>query len=910
MPFRAALVDEDGGGGVHGNAPCTGGAVIPAGLSPKPVVVYATEEEERSALKGRRKYGCQDCGASMKLIDKHLRNECEVRSHFSHVAECIISQQEMATRDKNFMTEWHAYHTVGICHMDMCEITVRSETWAHRADVKTPAGRVIEVQHSQISQHEVSDRETHYGHDMAWLFHLDPTQHKFVMFDDVLYSGEARHTFMAKDHSFLFARRPVYLDIGLKDQLVRVDTMFGLGDGYSGRTGTCTVMPAALAFAEIYGGSLRMSPEDAARGRTYCDRHLPCSITFMDWKLAKVSALERLTELNEIAHAINGATDLSRSAADLWRRVSIARGSKRLDTPEFTFELAQRPEPNRCNGKEAPNILSADQRQAVLHIISGKNLFIQGPAGSGKTWCVDAMVGALVTLGLVVDVVAPTNNAALLIPDGRTIHSYFNFKQWSTVAEWASRVRGVKQRAQICRQQKELSMGEVESDMRSTIAAFRRCVCVDVLIWDECSMIKPCELELADTWLKECRQRAGMPCGGVQMAICGDALQIPPVDTMKDMKGGKFNELSPMFFEASFHPLDVARFELAAAQKKGDATGITTAEERLALAKGSSAATPFEALKCKFVELKTNHRQKEDLPFIEALSAIRRGELGHPSLQVLEQRVSFGDDGNTGLMIDAWRGLPATPVVANRKESVSAINTLQLSRFKDCREFMVTMYWEEKERPSYMSVEDYDELIDKGRSRTTALFQDHVELRSGRKVEAGGKRANTEKDRAFFTLAIGAPVVVTITNKQEGLAKNALAKLISISANGDAVIRLKKPERDVEVKPVMLFETNQVFTGRVTMLPLAQASACTIHKCQGQTYTEGICLAVDVRDDSSSWPPSLGYTALTRATRLENLHIFQPGYLDSQNKKSLIKRIFSISARARKFIEDQAVNNK
>ena len=38
----------------------------------------------------------------------------------------------------------------------------------HVADVKTPCGVVVEVQHSRISEHELRSREAFYG-DMVWI---------------------------------------------------------------------------------------------------------------------------------------------------------------------------------------------------------------------------------------------------------------------------------------------------------------------------------------------------------------------------------------------------------------------------------------------------------------------------------------------------------------------------------------------------------------------------------------------------------------------------------------------------------------------------------------------------------------------------------------------------------------------
>ena len=143
------------------------------------------------------------------------------------------------------------------------------------------------------------------------------------------------------------------------------------------------------------------------------------------------------------------------------------------------------------------------QEQALAILKSGKSAFITGPAGSGKTFVLNRYIDWLKSAGAGVAITASTGIAATHL-NGITLHS------WT----------GMGVRREISpREMKELTK-------RSYLR--RRFSSVSVLIVDEISMMAGCQLDLADQMFRAFKQ-IDMPFGGVQVVLCGDFFQLPPV---------------------------------------------------------------------------------------------------------------------------------------------------------------------------------------------------------------------------------------------------------------------------------------------------------------------------------------------------------------------------------------------
>ena len=148
-----------------------------------------------------------------------------------------------------------------------------------------------------------------------------------------------------------------------------------------------------------------------------------------------------------------------------------------------------------------------NQTQALKILKSGKNVFLTGSAGSGKTFVLKKFISYLKKKNKKVAITASTGIAATHI-DGTTIHS------WSGI--------GINEELSGKDLQK-LANNEVIKD---------RFLAMEVLIIDEISMIDARILDLIDVVCKAVN-RSVLPFGGLQIVLCGDFFQLPPVRSDK-----------------------------------------------------------------------------------------------------------------------------------------------------------------------------------------------------------------------------------------------------------------------------------------------------------------------------------------------------------------------------------------
>jgi hypothetical protein len=145
----------------------------------------------------------------------------------------------------------------------------------------------------------------------------------------------------------------------------------------------------------------------------------------------------------------------------------------------------------------------SSQAEALARLFSGKNIFLSGPAGSGKTFLIERYkewLDAEFEGRVNVAITASTGIAAQLL-GGRTIHS------WSGI--------GVNT-------EKFVQPVKTEWARRDDLEA------VDVLVIDEISMLPGYLFTRLDALLRFVR-KSKAPFGGVQLIVMGDFMQLPPV---------------------------------------------------------------------------------------------------------------------------------------------------------------------------------------------------------------------------------------------------------------------------------------------------------------------------------------------------------------------------------------------
>jgi len=143
------------------------------------------------------------------------------------------------------------------------------------------------------------------------------------------------------------------------------------------------------------------------------------------------------------------------------------------------------------------------QEQALAILMSGKSAFITGPAGSGKTFVLNRYIDRLAESDTKVAITASTGIAATHL-NGTTIHS------WTGM--------GVRE---------ELSEKDIK-DLVKRGYLRRHFLGTQVLVIDEISMLAHYQLDMADRLFREFK-KIDAPFGGVQVVLCGDFFQLPPI---------------------------------------------------------------------------------------------------------------------------------------------------------------------------------------------------------------------------------------------------------------------------------------------------------------------------------------------------------------------------------------------
>jgi ATP-dependent exoDNAse (exonuclease V) alpha subunit len=158
------------------------------------------------------------------------------------------------------------------------------------------------------------------------------------------------------------------------------------------------------------------------------------------------------------------------------------------------------------------------QEKALAILKSGKNVFLTGSAGTGKTYVLNQYIEYLKERKITVAITASTGIAATHM-NGMTIHS------WAGI--------GVKE---------HLTNGNLVS-MKSKKYLKDHLEKAKVLIIDEISMLHKNQLNLVDTVLKFFKNNDD-PFGGIQVVLCGDFFQLPPIGNQGELSRDKFSFMS------------------------------------------------------------------------------------------------------------------------------------------------------------------------------------------------------------------------------------------------------------------------------------------------------------------------------------------------------------------------------
>ena len=221
----------------------------------------------------------------------------------------------------------------------------------------------------------------------------------------------------------------------------------------------------------------------------------------------------------------------------------------------------------------------------------GKNVFLTGNAGTGKT---TVITEALKDDPEKVAVTATTGIAALNLRDQIKANTG-NEKNAMTIYRWAGIGIGPFNNAYQGYENNEQCYKRLYDEMERPVykysrgQAIQRICNTEILIIDEISMLPGKTLNFLDYWFRKVR-RQDVPFGGIQVIFVGDFLQLPPV-----AKTGKYDWafMSNAWKEAELMPAVLTRI----------------------------------------------HRQDADA-FKQVLNAVRVGKIGKEESAILQRRVA------------------------------------------------------------------------------------------------------------------------------------------------------------------------------------------------------------------------------------------------------------------------------
>ncbi len=447
------------------------------------------------------------------------------------------------------------------------------------------------------------------------------------------------------------------------------------------------------------------------------------------------------------------------------------------------------------------------QTQALAILKMGRNVFITGPAGSGKTYVVNEYIKYLKDHDVSIGITASTGIAATHM-GGVTIHSWSGMGIKNNLSEYD--LAQLAEKSQVARRIKEAA----------------------VLIIDEVSMLHHFRLDTLNSITQHIRKNTA-PFGGLQIVLCGDFFQLPPVS--------KYGEPDTHFIYRS------------EAWRDGKFT---------------------------VCYLHENFRQLTD-PILAVLNEIRSGEVSEGAREQLRSRYREIRPSSTA---SATKTKVSSPTIGSARTTESLAEPSFLAPPFEVEE--TAIQWRSEEGSETLS--SSLDAVEPTRLYTHNVDVDSVNENELDKVDgheivyemiSKGKKPLVEALKKSclalekLRLKKGARVMCVKNNFDKGYVNGTLGVVVSCGFGVDPVIRTASTPDFPDGRLITLeladwtIEDDGKILAQITQYPLRLAWAITVHKSQGMSLD-----AVEV-DLSKAFEPGMGYVALSRVRTLTGLSI-------------------------------------